>query len=110
MVTCLYKALTSNHSRAAKLAVRTLPVTHITYIDRRMADQSDTSQWNNIPSGPWREFPGLNPNGKEQRYGRREKKGKVPYRDLSDEQKKERDARWLMDDEQEGGSGECVVL
>jgi hypothetical protein len=110
MVTCLYKALTSNHSRAAKLAVRTLPVTHITYIDRRMADQSDTSQWNNIPSGPWREFPGLNPNENEQSFGRRETNSKVPYRDLSHEQKKERDDRRLMDDEKEGGGGGCVVL
>jgi hypothetical protein len=110
MVTCLYKTLTSNHSRAAKLAVRTLPVTHITYIDRRMADQSDTSKWTSLPSGPSREFPGLNPNKKEQRYRRRKVKGRSPYRDLSDEQKKERDDRRLMDDEKEGRDGGCVVL
>jgi hypothetical protein len=75
-----------------------------------MAGQSDTSKWTNLPSSLSREFPGLNPNGKEQSFERREKNGKVPYRELSDEQKKKRDARWLMDDEQEGGSGGCVVL
>jgi hypothetical protein len=34
----------------------------------------------------------------------------VPYRDLSDENKRERDGRRLMDDEEEGGGGGCVVL
>jgi hypothetical protein len=75
-----------------------------------MAGQSDTSKWTNLPSSLSREFPGLNPNKKEQSFERRENKGKVPYRDLSDENKRERDAKGLMDDEQEGGSGGCVVL
>jgi hypothetical protein len=87
-----------------------LSTTHTAYIDRRMADQSDTSKWANLPSGSSREFPGLNPNKKEQKYGRREKNGKVPYRDLSDENKRERDGRRLIDDEEEGGGGGCVVL
>jgi hypothetical protein len=75
-----------------------------------MVDQSDTSKWANLPSGSSRKFPGLNPNKKEQRYRRRKVKGRTPYRDLSDEQKKERDGRRLMDDEEEGGDGGCGVL